>query len=473
MAMKRFETNGNPQEFAGNNCFHLRTIDDNKNVITLTGILKEMPSFGLSTEWTEAPRATFGKKIQEFFMSDLINTASFLSGAENTTQLLNDEWSSRMYAGTTNKDITLNFRIYTQEPLGQSAAGMWLEYLSKYATTSGASTLKITTLEENIKNTLSAIDTTTGEIGTQFCNFISKSEIDKNSNEIIKKRKKNIYNIVKNITKYLNEAIDNVKKVMLESMKNQTIKDWKHSIGNKIVIDTNIDDIINGLKIEITNKKTYTEKIGYNGTWEYVNLKDQPFNLKFTWKKRKQANNPGTEDPSKEVEKPFDTTSCKLDVNSIIEEIKKHKDWSDDEQQVFGMSFVETYFKEVLMYINKKITENKLDFDETVENGNMLLSNKDFIKYVENTLASNYATEDRWSNVDFLAARLWQLDIFRFIFKKPIIVAITDWKVTPSLEMMDHDHTYYDFSITCRPDQVKSLPRWKDVIIYEPKPKVD
>ena len=150
--MKRFETNGNPQEFAGNNCFHLRTIDDNKNVITLTGILKEMPSFGLSTEWTEAPRATFGKKIQEFFMSDLINTASFLSGAENTTQLLNDEWSSRMYAGTTNKDITLNFRIYTQEPLGQSAAGMWLEYLSKYATTSGASTLKITTLEENIKN---------------------------------------------------------------------------------------------------------------------------------------------------------------------------------------------------------------------------------------------------------------------------------------------------------------------------------
>ena len=88
--MKRFETNGNPQEFAGNNCFHLRTIDDNKNVITLTGILKEMPSFGLSTEWTEAPRATFGKKIQEFFMSDLINTASFLSGAENTTQLLND-----------------------------------------------------------------------------------------------------------------------------------------------------------------------------------------------------------------------------------------------------------------------------------------------------------------------------------------------------------------------------------------------
>ena len=149
--MKRFETNGNPQEFAGNNCFHLRTIDDNKNVITLTGILKEMPSFGLSTEWTEAPRATFGKKIQEFFMSDLINTASFLSGAENTTQLLNDDWSSRMYNGTTNKDITLNFRIYPQNTLGQTDPNTWLLNLSKYATTSGASTLNTETLAQNIK----------------------------------------------------------------------------------------------------------------------------------------------------------------------------------------------------------------------------------------------------------------------------------------------------------------------------------
>ena len=134
------------------------------------------------------------------------------------------------------------------------------------------------------------------------------------------------------------------------------------------------------------------------------------------------------------------------------------------------MDHVRDYFRAVLNNINKQIIEGNLNFDATFEN---LKSNHSALEKLEKSLASKYATEDRWSNVDFLAARLWQLDIFRFIFKKPIIVAITDWKVTPSLEMMGSQHAYYDFSITCKPDQVKSLPRWKDVIIYEPKPKVN
>ena len=134
------------------------------------------------------------------------------------------------------------------------------------------------------------------------------------------------------------------------------------------------------------------------------------------------------------------------------------------------MDHVRDYFRAVLNNINKQIIEGNLNFDATFEN---IKSNHSALEKLEKSLASKYATEDRWSNVDFLAARLWQLDIFRFIFKKPIIVAITDWKVTPSLEMMGSQHAYYDFSITCRPDQIKSLPRWKDVIIYEPKSKVN
>ena len=55
--------------------------------------------------------------------------------------------------------------------------------------------------------------------------------------------------------------------------------------------------------------------------------------------------------------------------------------------------------------------------------------------------------KDRYKQ-KFLASRLWQLRMFPFIFKKPIIVAITDWKVTPSLEMMDGRHAYYDFTIS-------------------------
>ena len=456
--MKRFETNGNPQEFAGNNCFHLRTIDD-ENVITLTGILKEMPSFGLSTEWSEAPRATFGKKIQEFFMSDLVNTASFLSGGVNTTQLLNDEWSSRMYAGTTNKDITLNFRIYPQNILGQTDPNTWLLNLSKYATTSGASKLNTTTLAQNIENTLSAIKDKGNEIATPFTNFATKTESDANSDQNQKERKERIYRIDTRIEEFLNKAINEEKNLLISSMQGQKIDDWTGEKEDKKYIQTDIETILNGFKIEITSNENYSSA-------DDVDLLDtEPFKFKIEWKQRGSGSAWEIIDA-----KTFDTTTCQLDVDSIIGGLTENGDWKDDDQDVFGMDHVRDYFRAVLNNINKQIRDGNLDFDATFEN---LKSNHSALEKLEKSLASKYATEDRWSNVDFLAARLWQLDIFRFIFKKPIIVAITDWKVTPSLEMMGSQHAYYDFSITCRPDQVKSLPRWKDVIKYEPQTKVN
>lgn len=457
--MKRFETNGNPQEFAGNNCFHLRTIDDDKNVITLTGILKEMPSFGLSTEWSEAPRATFGKKIQEFFMSDLINTASFIAGGVNTTQLLNDEWSSRMYNGTSNKDITLNFRIYPQNTLGQTDPNTWLLNLSKYATTSGASTLNLGTLEENIKNTLSALKDKGNEAATPLTNFMAKTESDANSDQNQKERKERIYRIDTRIEEFLNKAINEEKKLLISSMQGQKIDDWTGKLKDKKLVKTDIETILNGFKIEITSNENYSSA-------DDVELDNAvPFKFKIEWKQRGSGSAWEIIDA-----KTFDTTACQLDVDSIIGGLTENGDWEDDDQDVFGMDHVREYFRAVLNNINKQIIEGNLDFDATFEN---LKSNHSALEKLEKSLASKYATEDRWSNVDFLAARLWQLDIFRFIFKKPIIVAITDWKVTPSLEMMGSQHAYYDFSITCRPDQVKSLPRWKDIIKYEPQPKVD
>jgi len=459
MAMNRLERNGNPQEFAGNNCFHLRTIDDNKNVITLTGILKEMPSFGLSTEWTEAPRATFGKKIQEFFMSDLVNTASFLSGGVNTTQLLNDEWSSRMYAGTTNKDITLNFRIYPQNTLGQTDPNTWLENLSKYATSSGASTLNLGTLEQNILNTLSAAKSEGNKIGTELSNLTSNTAGDAESEHNQKERKERIYRIDTRIEEFLTNAINDVKPVFINTMSGQKIEDWTGKKAEKEQTTLDIETIINGVKIEITSNENYSSA-------DDVELDDNvPFKFHFEWAQRNGGSSEETVDA-----KTFDTTTCQLDVDSIIDGLTEDSDWEDENQQVVGMDHVRDYFRAVLENINKQIRDGNLDFDANFEN---IKTNHSALVELEKTLASKYATEDRWNEVDFLAARLWQLDIFRFIFKKPIIVAITDWKVTPSLEMMGSQHAYYDFSITCRPDQIKSLPRWKDIIKYEPQPKVD
>ena len=418
-----------------------------------------MPSFGLSTEWSEAPRATFGKKIQEFFMSDLVNTASFLSGGVNTTQLLNDEWSSRMYNGTSNKDLTLNFRIYPQNTLGQTDPNTWLLNLSKYATTSGKSKLDTDILAQNIENTLSAIKDKDNEAATQFTNFVTKTEGDANTDQNQKERKERIYRIDTRIEEFLNKAIQEEKEVFISSTQGQKIKDWTGKIKKRKEIETDIETILNGVTIEITSNENYSSA-------DDVDLLDtEPFKFKVHWKQRGSGSAWEIIDA-----RTFDTTTCQLDVVSIINGLTENGDWKDDDQDVFGMDHVRDYFRAVLNNINKQIREGNLDFDATFEN---LKSNHSALEKLEKSLASKYATEDRWSNVDFLAARLWQLDIFRFIFKKPIIVAITDWKVTPSLEMMGSQHAYYDFSITCRPDQIKSLPRWKDVIIYEPKSKVN
>ena len=105
--MKRLTDNANviTEDIAGNAAFSLTTVNDDGSNCELKGILKEMPSFGLSTEWTDAPKNTFGKKLQEFFMNDMIETASTVLGATYNSQLLIDDWSTRMYSGTKNKGI--------------------------------------------------------------------------------------------------------------------------------------------------------------------------------------------------------------------------------------------------------------------------------------------------------------------------------------------------------------------------------
>ena len=466
MAMKRFNGNGDPQEFAGNNCFHLRTIDDNHNTISLTGVLKEMPSFGLSTEWMEAPRAAFGKKIQEFFMSDLINTAGFLSGAVNYSQLLTDDWSSRMYNGTTNKDITLNFRIYPQNTLGQSAPERWLEYLSKYATTSSDSVMSFDGLTKNIDNALNALKEKGeeyGEMASATRNLFAGTEGDAESDKNKEKRKKNLAEIINRMPDYLNRAESKIRQSVLASAGEATIEDWKGDKDKKKLVNRKISDIIGAIKIELKNRDK-------NATASDIDLTEaEQFNFVFSWLTRK-----GTSKSSEVADcETLDTTKCILNVDEIVNAIQDQD--SDFENELVAgetkeQPIVTNFIKSVLKEINRLIISDKLDFDANYET---IKNNFSTIKKIEDTLASEYKDEDRWSNVDFLAARLWQLDIYRFIFKKPIIVAITDWKVTPSLEMMGNKHAYYDFSITCKPDQVKSLNRWKQVVKYEPQPEVN
>lgn len=462
MAMKRFNDGGKPEEFAGNNCFHLNTFNDSGETITLTGVLKEMPSFGLSTEWMEAPKATFGKKIQEFFMSDLVNTAAFLAGAVNTSQLLSDDWSTRMYTGTSNKDITLNFRIYPQNPLGQTSPEDWLKYLSAYATPNSKSTMRIETLEENIDKALKGLKDKGeqyGEYANALTNFMSNTEGDNETPENQKKRKENIAYILNKMPNYLSQAIATKSAEFKTDMK---IDDWTGDADNKKAKQISVTDIINGVKISLKNLKKHNA--------DTIKLdKAEQFNFEVEWATRKGGTSSEVIDCD-----TFDMTKCLLNVSEIIGKLQE-QDSDFNDELVVGQSkehpIVINYIESVLNDINTQIINDGKDFDANL--GVLKNAGSDFVKGIESTLATRFADENRWNNVDFLAERLWALDLYRFIFKKPIIVAITDWKVTPSLEIMDGKHAYYDFSITCRPDQIKSLDRWKQVIKYEAQPEVN
>lgn len=471
MAMKRLTDNANviTEDIAGNAAFSLTTVNDDGSNCVLKGILKEMPSFGLSTEWTDAPKNTFGKKLQEFFMNDMIETASTVLGATYNSQLMIDDWSTRMYSGTKNKGINLSFRIYPQNMLGQTDPTEWLQYLSLYATPSGKSVTNINTLFENIGNMLKAAEEN-GEKAGELLNLITGTKNDPNSEKEKEKRQNKISDVIWKMPLFLENAKRNVREKLIETNmvngKPQTFTDTftdKEFIGpDKLEQRTyTIDQIIDLCKIELTFWSTsmYNEKKDPKD----VDLDDKhPIKFDFTWPRKTLGKSDVCSYSNEKVGGDLlDTENVSLNVDNIMNGLNSDSDWDNNGENVLCATQVRDYFEKVMININDQITaqhDNNNGVDEV---------NKDVIdnvvKNIENEMVSQFRDEDRYKQ-KFLASRLWQLRMFPFIFKKPIIVAITDWKVTPSLEMMDGRHAYYDFTISCEPDQVKSLERWQQVI---------
>lgn len=438
---------------AGNNAFSLTTTLDDDGEIELIGILKDMPSFGLSTEWSEAPKATFGKKLQEFFMGDAIVTAGYLFGAELNSQVLSDDWSTRMYAGTKNKSISLNFRLYPQNLLGQSTPDIWIYNLARYATLGSNSTLDIDILMENIKKVVYAAEEK-GEKVSQFANVIAGTKQKDDTDQAKKERRTAMANVINNIPKLLIEAKKEVRQEMIDTREKNGNNSYTQEINKKDVTKS-VTEILNKCDVQLSpGSRTYVDKYHVNN----LNIDDEEMIcFKFTWLDTdylwRSTESEVVDDCT------LDTSTMHIRVNDILDGLEKQNSkW----KIAYAKDLTKEFYEKVLNYIDKKLGEKNLTRQTPLE----ALDTKSpdgIVATLENEIASQFRSEDRWKQ-KFLAARLWKLNIFPFIFKKPIIVAITDWKVTPSLEMMDGMHAYYDFSITCEPDQVKSLNRWKYVL---------
>ena len=63
---------------------------------------------------------------------------------------------------------------------------------------------------------------------------------------------------------------------------------------------------------------------------------------------------------------------------------------------------------------------------------------------------------------NYYGAKLWYLKLLPGIFKKPLIVYISNWGVTYSKEINPdtHEPIWVDFTVTCEMDQIASAPVW-------------
>ena len=67
---------------------------------------------------------------------------------------------------------------------------------------------------------------------------------------------------------------------------------------------------------------------------------------------------------------------------------------------------------------------------------------------------------------NFYGAKLWYLRLLPGIFKKPLIVYISNWGVTYSKEINPdtHEPIWVDFTVNCEMDQIASAPVWMSYI---------
>lgn len=119
----------------GNNFFELTTYDgspsDNTHPVKMysyAGILKEIPSFSMSTTWEKGPASTISDTVKGFMCSPMMELGVTLGGHDRSWMNL-DEGTDRTYASTSRPSFNLNFKIYTTDTIGSTKLTSWKSWL--------------------------------------------------------------------------------------------------------------------------------------------------------------------------------------------------------------------------------------------------------------------------------------------------------------------------------------------------------
>lgn len=116
----------------GNNYFKLRT-KVGESMVTMDGVMQELPSIGLSSEWEASPAATLGDELEKLANSEFLEFLSQKGGTDGVHMLNSDQTTSRVYKGGSKLSFELKFRCYPGQKVGPydlRTATEWIRLLS-------------------------------------------------------------------------------------------------------------------------------------------------------------------------------------------------------------------------------------------------------------------------------------------------------------------------------------------------------
>ena len=426
--------------------FYLVTPESKDNVIILTGLLNEMPEFSISVNYEDGPGATWQDNLMSFMTSDIMQMATMIGSANGSFNnlLKMGTWTKKIYAGYKPGSISLNFRVYESDTLGQSSIKEWIYALNNYATIDSKNEFSIKSAFENIGHALHNMTQTGNDVSSMMLkNFIKTDKKELSRREEFNEREKEV---VKQVSTFNRKIVDAIRNYNNNNQANVTgniaiTTEAGGASENSAIVNLVVNYDLSIPEKGFRNNFSKNGIIKNIGSWKNPIANDDTLN---------------TADPnsikyitiSEIFSKIRDNFGDNYITNEVIQGIEKeYNNITDD-----GFSNSLLSDKKALAIYNALNT-----IADTADNtGNLLVA-----KYDDKRVFRNFNKDNG------MGERLWHLVLYPDVFfskENPLIVYISNWEIKYSEETSESGPIYCDFKITCNLDQIYSRAQWYKIL---------
>lgn len=455
----------------GNSRFSLTTIGNDGKVNTCTGILSELPEMSFTVNFTEGPGKASQDMIEQLYKNDLFDLINAVGSSSNYKNLMaTGNLTTEIYNGLDISDITLKFKIFNNDRLGQTSPNEWIRCLGQFAV---PSTDNVISTKNSVKNLISGIRNAVG-IGSGIIamfgnnntveNFdgsddqqkdaSSTDEITYNANAKYNDKKSTLEYYVKNLVSHFQTA-DVVEKIKNKRKEEDTDLQQLYEIHTINIEEINNDNNTQHI-IKMTGTAGANSKYKFECIFPVWNIDARNDNMNHhldTLLKNTIINNNGSNGFE------INQKQIKECVKKGLKNIARGKtDYADSLAELIVEAFIAS---------EKEDTTNETESEAEREKNNYLKKVNDLRKMFKNlennandlqnlaeTRFNYYRVLGEFNRSNGFGEKLWYLYIYdNFLFKLPLTVYIKNWEAKPSLEYVDNKPVYVDFNITCSLDQ--------------------